>query len=228
MDFGDRYVHIHLGLYGKAKFGGTRDFVERVRIGGVNTYEDMIREDYLEPDFPTGAIRIRLAGSDGWADIRGPNRCEVINAGQLGEVVARLGPDPLQHRPGDEDQFAERLQRSTPVGLLLMDQSVVAGIGNIYRAEVLFLNSVDPAKPGKELTREQIHGIWEITVEQLGYGAEEGRIVTIRDSSLRQRIRADHYVYQRNNRECVRCGANIAMRDAQARKLYWCPGCQTQ
>lgn len=226
LDFGDRYVHIHLGLYGKAKFGGSQGFIDRVRIGKLNAYQDLLREDYVRPDEPTGAVRIRVIGDDGWADIRGPNRCEVINEAQLQQVLARLGPDPLQHREGDVAAFAKNLHRTTPVGLLLMDQSVIAGIGNIYRAEVLFLNKVNPATPGKEVSEEHVTGLWEATVEQLGYGAAEGRIVTIRDESLRERLHSDHYVYQRHNRQCVRCATDISVRDAQGRKLFWCPGCQ--
>ncbi|MFC0581553.1 Fpg/Nei family DNA glycosylase [Micrococcoides hystricis] len=228
LDFDDRFVHIHLGLYGKAYFGGSQEFIDRVRIGKLHAYQDLIREDYQRPDPPVGAVRIRVIGDHGWADVRGPNRCEVINPDQLQQVLARLGPDPLQRKDGDVELFARNLQRATPVGLLLMDQSVVAGIGNIYRAEVLFLNQVDPATLGKQVRDEHVEGIWDSTVEQLGYGAEEGRIVTIRDPKLRHRIHSDHYVYQRQNRQCVRCGTNISVREAQGRKLFWCPGCQRQ
>lgn len=227
LDFGDRFVHIHLGLYGKPKFTGNSEFFQRVSIGGVDNYVAPVREEYLVPDAPQGAIRIRVETADGWMDIRGPNRCEVVSPAEVESVIARLGPDPLQHRAGDVQKFAERLARTTPVGLLLMDQSVVAGIGNIYRAEVLFLTRTDPATPGKELDQARIQEIWEHTVEQLRFGADEGRIVTIRDEHVRQRIRADHYVYQRQGNPCVRCGTDVLMREAQARKLYWCPGCQT-
>ncbi len=64
-------------------------------------------------------------------------------------MLARLGPDPLRNLPGDRDSFAAAiLAKRTPLAALLMDQKVIAGVGNVYRAELLFRQGLDPWLPG--------------------------------------------------------------------------------
>ncbi len=92
---------------------------------------------------------MRLEGNGSYADLRGPTACEVWTPVEKSVLQARLGPDPLRRRPSGERAW-ERLSRSrTPVGQLLMDQSVVAGVGNVYRAEILFRAAVSPYRPGR-------------------------------------------------------------------------------
>jgi endonuclease-8 len=126
-------VHVHLGLYGRFDVNATEDAV---------------------PD-PVGQVRLRLVGGAAYADLRGATACELLTPAERDGILARLGPDPL--RPGaDPGPAWERVRRSrAPVAGLLMDQSVVAGVGNVYRAELLFRHRVDPFRPGRSLRARQ-------------------------------------------------------------------------
>jgi len=92
------------------------------------------------PPEPVGQVRARLLTERTVADLRGPTACEVIDGAGVAAALARLGPDPLvDPGPAGEDRFVAAVRtRATPIGLLLMDQAVVAGVGNVYRAELLF------------------------------------------------------------------------------------------
>ena len=126
---GGLHLHVHLGLYGTWEFGAAP----------------------APP--PRGAVRVRLEGNGSFADLRGATACEVWTSGERASLVARLGPDPLRRRP-DPGRAWDRLSRSrTSVGRLLMDQAVVAGVGNVYRAEVLFRGGLSPHRPGVAVSR---------------------------------------------------------------------------
>lgn len=183
------------------------------------------------PPDPVGAVRVRLLSDDVVADLRGPTKCEVLTAEEVQDVIDRLGPDPLVDSPKKgEKRFVETvLKKRTPIGLLLMDQSVVSGIGNIYRAELLFRARIDPHTPGKELSVDQARALWKDWSKLLKVGVEVGQILTI-DAQLpsrrtsRLKPRADrHFVYHRTGLPCRVCGTPITMEIAAGRKLYWCP-----
>lgn len=210
-------VHIHLGLY-----------------GFFNTHLVL---DGHEPPAPVGQVRMRVsdARGDGPAhviDLRGPTRCEVIDEKGVAEVHARLGPDPLD--PGaDPDRAWARISRSSrTIGALLMDQKVLAGVGNVYRAEVLFRAGLDPFRPGVELGRAEFHALWDDLVALMAVGVDTGGIVTIRpehdhgDVPRRGADRPRNYVYQRDGWACRVCGDEIRLQTMEARTLFWCPTCQ--
>ncbi|WP_166352898.1 Fpg/Nei family DNA glycosylase [Phytoactinopolyspora limicola] len=205
-----RWVHVHLGLYGKFR----------------------IVEGPAEP--PWGEVRMRLATAAAHADLRGPTRCVVIEPGEKAAVHARLGADPVR---GDDPSAAlERIARSrSPVALLLMDQSVIAGVGNAYRAEVLFRSGLDPATPGRRVESETLRGIWADLVELMTVGVDTGRIDTVRPehepSAMGRPPRVDAhggevYVYRRAGQPCLVCGSEVRIREVAARNLFWCPKCQ--
>ena len=93
------------------------------------------------PPEPVGQVRVRLLTETVSADLRGPTACEVLDPAEVQAVIDKAGPDPqLDSSAAAEDRFtAVVLRKPTPIGLLLMDQSVVSGIGNVYRAELLLL-----------------------------------------------------------------------------------------
>jgi DNA-formamidopyrimidine glycosylase len=199
-------LHVHLGLYGTWTFGAAP----------------------APP--PRGAVRVRLEGDDSYADLRGATACEVWTPAERSQLLARLGPDPLRRRPSGEDAW-QRLSRSrTQVGKLLMDQSVVAGVGNVYRAEVLFRAGMSPHRAGVGVTRPEFDDLWSDLVALMRAGLRAGRIVTTRplDRPRRGRARAEdaHYVYRRTGLPCRVCGAAVATEVMAARNLFWCPGCQ--
>lgn len=212
LGFGDTgWVHIHLGLFGKLGFGTA------------------------PPPPPTDTVRLRLVNAAHHADLRGPTTCALITEPEKRAIHERLGPDPLR---GDEDgeRAWQRISRSrTTVAALLMDQKVIAGVGNVYRAEVLFRHGIDPYRAGKDLTRAEWDAIWADLVELMHEGVRHNRIDTVRPEHLPEAMGRpprvdDHggevYVYRRANLPCHICGSEIRTADLAARNLFWCPRCQ--
>ena len=203
-------IRIHLGIYGKWSF-------------------QTLETDALPPE-PVGQVRARFSTATAFADLRGPTICEVIDDGSVKQVAQRLGPDPLNSdRKGQEaERFIDRVSRSaTPIGLLLMNQDVIAGIGNVYRAEILFRAGINPHTPGKDLKREQLVEIWRDSVELLKVGVAKGSMITRDALRHKNPTRAEqNWIYKREGQACYRCGSKIAIELMAARKLYWCPGCQ--
>jgi len=186
------------------------------------------------PPEPVGAVRLRLLTDETCADLRGPTACEIMTPEGVEAQLKKLGPDPLVDRGGSaEARFVEAIaKRRTPIGILLMDQSVVAGIGNVYRAEILYRAGLDPHRPGSSLTRDEASALWKDWTKLLKIGVEVGQMMTI--DGLRGQRKLDalrnredrHWVYGRAGLPCRVCGTPIALEEMQARKLYWCPGCQ--
>ncbi|HKH07831.1 MAG TPA: zinc finger domain-containing protein, partial [Agromyces sp.] len=186
------------------------------------------------PPEPVGQVRVRLLADTVVADLRGPTACEVLDPAQVEQVVGRLGPDPLiDAGPAAEERFTSLVRRKpTPIGLLLMDQNVVAGIGNVYRAELLFRARQNPHTPGRQVPEEHVRHLWQDWGKLLRIGVETGQMMTMDDldpDAYRAAManRADrHWVYKREGLPCRVCGTNIALEEMGARKLYWCPYCQ--
>jgi endonuclease-8 len=140
-----------------------------------------------EPPAPRGAVRVRLRGAHAVADLTGPTACEVVTPEQKAAVEARLGPDPIRADGGRasletaREDFVTRVRRSrVVVGQQLMDQAVVAGVGNIYRAEALYRAGLDPMRPGRDVDAGTLRGIWDDLVVLMRDGADHGAIVTTR------------------------------------------------
>lgn len=223
-------LRVHLGLYGAWDFGGDETFRGASSIGAPRRVGERelatSSESYTGPPVPIGAVRLRLQSEHGWADLRGPSACELLNEQELAAQLAKLGPDPLAADEGLSEQFIGnvRAKRSAIAGLL-MDQSVVAGIGNIYRAELLFRNRVDPWLPGAALQSELLRGLWEDAVVLLNRGVQDGRIITTEPSD-RENSGWQHYVYKHQGESCLVCGTAIRLTEMASRKLYFCAVCQ--
>ncbi|MFW6639431.1 Fpg/Nei family DNA glycosylase [Nocardiopsis algeriensis] len=230
------WMRVHLGLYGAWTFGdadGERH-LGAPRAEGAERL-GLVRDDegFAVPPAPVGAVRARLVNSSGWADLRGPSACEVITEEEKRAVHARLGPDPLRADTDPERAWRTVSRSRTSIAALLMRQDVVAGVGNIYRAESLFRAGLDPSKPGRELAREQWDVLWDDLSGLLRDGVRDGYIITTRpehrpDPDVRPVPRPDTlYVCYRTGEPCRVCGSPIASRELAGRVLYWCPGCQT-
>ncbi|AXJ09412.1 Fpg/Nei family DNA glycosylase [Arthrobacter sp. PM3] len=252
-------LHVHLGLYGAWDFGGDAAFRGASSIGaprkvgerevydaGADAGADAAASPaYAGPPAPVGAVRVRLVGAHGWADLRGATTCEAITGPEAAGVLARLGPDPLRNLPGDRDTFAAVVTgKRTPVAALLMDQKVIAGVGNVYRAELLFRQRINPWLPGTALSSDAARRLWDDTAALMSDGVRDGRIITtppqywgaVRDepavtpadgpaAGLPDPGRS-HFVYRRHGQDCRDCGTAVALTELGARKLYWCPQCQ--
>jgi endonuclease-8 len=213
---GDTWLHVHLGLI------GTFTIDDRPYAGEVPV---------------VGQVRLRLATEEHVADLRGPNLCAVITPEQVEAVTARLGPDPLRPDPDPDIGWRKIARSSKTIAELLMDQSVLAGVGNVYRSEVLFRQRVDPFRPGREIRRSTWDAIWLDLVDLLPLGVATGKIVTVADQVAQVRAQvaagtADRleertsYVYKRQGEPCRVCGSRVRTREVAGRNLYWCGRCQ--
>lgn len=216
---GDRFVHVHLGLYGHFD----------------------VHDAVTEVPEPVGQVRLRLIrtmrreGGTAYADLRGATACELVTDEQRSAILARQGPDPI--RPGQDPLLAwARIRRSrAPIGGLLMDQSVLAGVGNVYRAELLFRHGMHPLRPGNSLRVGQWQTMWDDLVELMADGVRTGRIDTVRpehtpEAMGRAARKDDHggevYVYRRTAQPCLVCGSSVRTDVLQGRNIFWCPRCQ--
>jgi len=205
------WVHIHLGLFGKVAFGPAP----------------------APP--PTDTVRLRLAADTAYVDLRGPTTCALITDAEKRAVHDRLGPDPLR-ADADPGAAYRRISRSrTTVAALLMDQKVIAGVGNVYRAEVLFRHGIDPYRAGRDLTPAEWEAIWADLVALMREGVRDNRIDTVRPEHTPEAMGRpprvdDHggevYVYRRATQPCLICGTGIRTAGLAARNLFWCPTCQ--
>jgi endonuclease-8/formamidopyrimidine-DNA glycosylase len=171
-------------------------------------------------------------GRHGWADLRGATTCAAITEAEAQAVLARLGPDPLRNLPEDKVRFIAGLQlRKAPIAALLMDQKVIAGVGNVYRAEVLFRQRLDPWLAGHALPRRAAELLWEDTAAMMSDGVRDGRIITTPaaywgEGAVLPADEEAHYVYKRQGLPCRVCAVPVAVTVLAGRKLYWCAGCQ--
>jgi endonuclease VIII len=222
----EQYVHVHLGLYGKLEVydGPPPAPIGQVRMRLVTPLEG-----------PAGAPGPAEGARPAYADLRGATACELMTEEQRAAVVARLGPDPLRPDADPGAAWARVSRSRAPVGTLLMDQSVVAGVGNVYRAEVLFRHRIHPLRPGNTLRRRQFDAIWADLVALMAEGVRTGRIDTVRpehtpEAMGREPRRDDHggevYVYRRHDGACHVCGARVRTELLAARNSFWCPRCQ--
>ncbi|MFT9663211.1 Fpg/Nei family DNA glycosylase [Mycobacteroides abscessus subsp. abscessus] len=200
-------VHVHLGLYGA--------FTELPVPMGL----------------PVGQVRMRIEGAEFGTDLRGATACELIDAPQVDAILARLGPDPLRPRSDPASAFERIAKSHRPIGALLMDQKIIAGVGNVYRSEVLFRRRIDPYREGSRLDSEQLTALWSDLVDRMRVGLRVGKIVTVDpehdcgDPSYAP-DRPRTYVYRRAGAPCRVCGTPILTAEMDARNLFWCPSCQ--
>ena len=201
--------HVHLGLFGKFR---------------VHVHDDVPPAE--------GAVRMRLVADQGdgcvaTIDLSGPTACTIDPPSVRREILARLGPDPIRPR-SKPDRMIEKMTASTRgVGDLLMDQSVIAGVGNVYRAEALFVNGVHPLRPGRQFAEVELRALWSTCQGMLRQGVKDNRIVTVSREELgyppRQRIPRAEATYAYKRDRCLRCGDEIRRIEIANRTCYYCP-----
>jgi endonuclease-8 len=205
-DFGGGdLVHVHLGLF-----------------GGFTVHAP-------PPPAPKDTVRLRISGLQATVDLIGATECRLIDPSVRDAVVARLGPDPLRRDAKPDRAFAKLQRRRTPVGAALMDQSVVAGVGNVYRAEVLNVLGIHPLLPANELTKEQFDELWKLLVGWLRHGVKDRVIITVDPKVVgkpRSRIRKGEALWVYKQDRCRRCGTEVRRWDLSGRWAYACETCQ--
>ena len=200
-------VHVHLGLYGT------------------------FTETPAPMPVPVGQVRMRIVGTEYGTDLRGPTACEVIDEAQVSAIVARLGPDPLRRDADPALPWARIVNSRKSIGALLMDQTVIAGVGNVYRNELLYRHHIDPYRLGRDIDASEFAGAWTDLVALMKVGVRRGKIIVVRPEH-------DHgapsygpnrprtYVYRRAGEPCRVCGTAIRTAEMEGRNVFWCPTCQ--
>ncbi len=210
---GDRVLHVHLGLIGRFD----------------------VHTAVAQAPPPVGEVRLRLATADAYADLRGAIVCELVATERRTALIDRLGPDPLREDADPGRSWARIARSQRPIGDLLLDQEVIAGVGNVYRAEVLFRHRMHPLRPGRTLRVGQWRSMWEDLVVLMNEGVKTGTIDTVRPAHTPEAMgRAaredDHggevYVYRRTGLPCLVCGTRISTEVLHGRNLFWCTHCQ--
>jgi len=203
--------HVHLGLFGRFRVQHTRQSPE-----------------------PVGAVRMRLQTEptrdrDEYVtvDLSGPTACTIDPPSVRRDILARLGPDPIR-RGSKPDRMIQRIAASSRgVGDLLMDQSVVAGVGNVFRAEALFVTGIHPLRPGNRCDEVELRALWATVQGMLRQGVKDGRIVTVSREDLglppRARIPRSEATYAYKRDRCLLCGDEIQRLRIANRTSYHCP-----
>lgn len=216
----EAFVHIHLGLYGKFKRRALED------------------ESIVSPN-----CRLRIQSEREILDLAGPTCCEVLDEEGVKRKRSQLGPDPLRS-DGDVELFIQRLsKRRIPIAAALLNQSVIAGLGNIYRAELLFKHKINPMTPAHAVKETTARALWDTAVWWLALGVETDRIITtleldtraggplnlknhLKDNLKALPRRESFMVY--GHEACPRCHGAIEVSAVGGRKLYACPSCQVE
>lgn len=190
---GGPVVHVHLGMRGL-----------------YLRYDDL-------PAAPRGGVRLRLSGPAVAWDLLAPSACELLDGAALDRLRAGLGPDPLAGDAADRTAEAVARLRSArgSVGAALLDQAVWAGIGNAWRAELLFAARVDPDLPCRSLPGDAAERLWLLARELLALGRDAGQVVS--DPSAPD----ERWVYKRDT--CRSCGARVRTWPLGGRTAYACP-----
>ena len=140
----------------------------------------------------------------------------------------------LGHEVWDKDLDSNYLKdkfknKKLPIKSLLLDQSIITGIGNIYADEILFLSKVNPLTEGSKLTKPKLDNIIKYSVEVLDKAIEEGG-TTIRSYTSEEGVTGNYqnnlYVHQREKEPCRICGSTIKKIRVGGRGTYYCPKCQ--
>lgn len=215
---GERILYVHLGLIG--------------------TFVLSSVEGLADPPV-TGVVRLRLLDERTVADLRGPMACKVLVPDEAAALLARQGPDPLRPESDPDRAWAKIHGSRRSIAELLMDQTVLAGVGNIYRCEVLWRHRVRPTTAGERIKRATWQAIWDDLSALMPWGVRTGRIIT-RDEVLADVADAiaagetprildvprDFSVYQRTGESCYRCGSRVRHAVVAGRNMFWCGNCQ--
>lgn len=215
----DTFLHVHLGLFGR------------------------IKRQTRPENVPRGAVRVRMVSATHVVDINGPTICEVLDSGGVADLTSRIGPDLIRGDADPEEAFRRIAKSRTSIGKLLMDQSVVAGIGNIYRTEILWRQSIHPDTLGRAITRAQFDDLWQDARALLAEGVKRNAIITVDEpTTLKSKaktgtergIKGRSLLYRArgerlnifNKKSCPRCEHEIEVLSISGRRAFVCVACQ--
>ena len=173
-------------------------------------------------------VRLRLTTPGLAWDLIAPSTCELLTDDRREALLASLGPDPLRPE-ADRDEARRRLQAYRgSVGAALMDQAVVAGVGNVFRAEILHALGIAPDRPAREVGDEEFEALWLRLRAMMTQGVEDGRIITVAappGGSLTD-VPEDQSRRVYKQAACYDCGTPVVTTTVSGRTSYACPRCQ--
>ena len=192
------------------------------------------RRKHVREPRPREPTVVLLAGEAAYY-CEGAYRAELVRTSTLRSHprLARLGPDLLADPPGIDAAVARAIipaYAGREIGDLLLDQRVAAGIGNVYKSEVLFESRIHPRTRVGDLDAETLRGVFEKAAQLMRLNLLTRRRTAV---PLRRRPRPSSqrlWVYGRAGRPCLDCGTRIErfLQGDMARSTYFCPTCQTR
>ncbi|PZR07721.1 MAG: DNA glycosylase [Archangium gephyra] len=195
-------LHVHLGLFGR------------------------FRRHAQPAAPPRGAVRMRMENETAYVDLHGPTACELLDAAQRQSLLARIGPDLLRADASKNDAWQRIKASRRAIGALLLDQSVVSGVGNVFRAEGLFVAGIHPETPGRELDAPQFTRLWKVLVGMLRAGVRDRKIITVKSSRADTPSRRARRTWVYKQQLCERCQEAITCWELGNRVIYACENCQ--
>jgi endonuclease VIII len=191
-------LHVHLGMQGK-----------------------WLR--YEDPSVPPRTqVRLRLSTPHVAWDLIAPSVCELLDDDGMVLVTSRLGPDPLRPDADAECAVTALASDRRPIGIALLDQAVIAGVGNVFRNEALHALGINPARPCRAMTRDQLADLWWVLHAMMSRAVEDGRIITV-DAADRLSLPESESRRVYKQRQCRDCGAPVTIGTVGGRTAYWCP-----
>jgi len=216
---------IHLKLTGHLLFGKWK----REKKEWISEIEGPLKEDPMNK-----FLRLIFFFKDGWqlalSDLRKFAKIEILTKEELEKELSSLGPEPLEENFTFE-KFKERLlkKKKGKIKQVLMDQKIIAGIGNIYSDEILWTAKIHPFKKIERLSEKQLKEIYKVMRKILLQAIETGG-ESISDF---RRINGEkggfdklRKVYRREGEGCFRCTTKIKRLKLGQRSTYFCPMCQ--
>ena len=176
---------------------------------------------------PRPQVRVRVATAEVAWDLIAPATCELTDDAGWNELVASLGPDPLVDGGGEERAWKAVAAFGGTVGAALLDQSVIAGAGNVLRTESLFRAGVHPSTPAASVEREAFRRVWAALVDLMRQSVEDGRIISVPLPAAERATVAEadgRMVYKQA--ACRACAAPVETWQLAGRTAYACPTCQ--
>jgi formamidopyrimidine-DNA glycosylase len=233
---GDRHLVMHLRMTGNLLLrpadldvaeDAAVDLMEARRFGGPRLYESHPDARYLR-----AAIALD-DGSELWfTDARRFGHAVVLDGEELDAYLdARLGLEPLSGELTPEGLAERAAGRTAPLKSFLLDQTRVAGIGNIYADEALWRAELHPLSPAGSLRPEHCEALVDGIVDALETGLARGgaSIDDYRDARGERGSAQDEFlVHTREGEQCLRCGETIRRIVVGGRSTYFCPRCQVR
>lgn len=222
---GPKKLAVHLKMSGQLVFGEGK--AETISFSQGKSFSG-----FQMPSKHTRVIFSLQKGKLFFNDMRKFGWIRVLNDEEMVGAFEKHGPEPFSREftPGLLFEICQKWGR--PVKLLLMDQTKIAGIGNIYANEALWCAGISPMKRARELDRERVSILYKCILEVLEMGIKyQGSSVkdeTYINALGEKGTAQEHFVvYQKQGDKCPRCGGTIVMSRIGGRGTFFCPKCQT-